>query len=163
MTAGVDSAGVDPAGVDPAGVDPAGVDSDVALVLRAYEAFARGDIEQAVESLHPDVEWVEPDEFPGGGLHRGPAAVADYLRGSRAMWAELVSEPTAHRRGDKIVVVHRVHGRLVDGNPHDATVADVFTVVDGRVVGMTAYADPAEALAALPGPGTTPATSSATS
>jgi ketosteroid isomerase-like protein len=127
----------------------AGSDSDVDLVLRAYEAFARGDIEQAVASLHPDVEWVEPEEFPGGGRHRGPAAVADYLRGSRAMWAELVSEPTAHRRGDKIVVIHRVHGRLADGTPHDATVADVFTVEDGRVVAMTAYADPSQALAAV--------------
>jgi ketosteroid isomerase-like protein len=62
------------------------------------------------------------------------------------MWAELTSEPTAHRRGDTIVVVHRVHGRLVDGSAHDVTVADVFTVSDGRVVRMTAYADPAEAL-----------------
>jgi hypothetical protein len=28
----------------------------------------------------------------------GPAAVADYLRDSRSLWAELVSEPAATRR-----------------------------------------------------------------
>jgi ketosteroid isomerase-like protein len=128
--------------------EPADPDPDVTTVLQAYDAFARGDIDQAVAALHPDVEWVEPEEFPHGGPRHGPGEVADYLRASRAMWAELTSEPTAHRRGDTIVVVHRVHGRLVDGSAHDVTVADVFTVSDGRVVKMTAYADPAEALTA---------------
>jgi ketosteroid isomerase-like protein len=96
--------------------------------------------------MHPDVEWIEPDEFPNGGRRQGPAAVADYLRSSRSMWAELVSEPTPYRRGDKIVIVHHVSGRMVDGSTPDITVADVFTVKDGQVVRMKAYADPAEAL-----------------
>jgi ketosteroid isomerase-like protein len=122
-------------------------DPDVELVLRAYDAFARGDIDGAVADLHPDVEWTEPDEFPNGGRRHGPDAVADYLRASRAGWSELVSEPTAHRRGDKIVVVHRVSGRLADGTANDVTVADVYTIENGKVVKMTAYADPAEALA----------------
>jgi ketosteroid isomerase-like protein len=116
-------------------------------VLRAYDAFARGDIDGAVADLHPDVEWTEPEDFPGGGRRHGPDAVAEYLRESRATWSEMVSEPTAHRRGDKIVVVHRVSGRLVDGTAADVTVADVFTVRNGQVVKMTAYTDPAEALA----------------
>ncbi len=120
-------------------------DPDVALVLRAYAAFARGDIDAAVRDLAPDVDWVEPEEFPGGGHHRGPAAVAAYLRASHDGWAELHSEPVAHRRGDQIVVVHHVWGVLRDGGRGEATVADVFTVEDGRVVLMMAYADPADA------------------
>jgi ketosteroid isomerase-like protein len=118
----------------------------VALVLKSYAAFARGDIDQAVAPLHPDVEWIEPDEFSYGGRRQGPEDVADYLRSSRALWAQFVSEPTPHRRGDDIVIVHHVFGRLVDGSPHDVTVADVFTVRNGLVVRMQAYADPAEAL-----------------
>jgi ketosteroid isomerase-like protein len=133
-----------------AGPVPDDVDADVLVVLRAYEAFARGDIEQAVAALHPEVEWVEPEEFPGGGSRRGPAAVAEYLRGSRAMWAELVSRSTPYRRGENIVVVHHVVGRLVDGTSHEVTVADVFTFRDGQVIGMQAYADPAAALARTP-------------
>ncbi|MFF5228485.1 nuclear transport factor 2 family protein, partial [Dactylosporangium sp. NPDC000521] len=120
-------------------------DPDVALVLRAYAAFARGDIDGAVRDLAPDVDWVEPDEFPGGGHHRGPAAVAAYLRSSYDSWGELHSEPVAHRRGDQIVIVHRVWGTLRDGTAASATVADVFTVEDGKVVLMMAYADPADA------------------
>jgi ketosteroid isomerase-like protein len=123
-------------------------DSDVTLVLRCYEAFARGDIAEAVASMHPDVEWIEPDEFPNGGRRHGPAAVADYLNASYATWAELRSEATAHRRGERIVIVHHVSGRTLDGIERDATVADVFTVANGQIVQMTAYADPAEALTA---------------
>jgi ketosteroid isomerase-like protein len=122
-------------------------DSDIALVLRAYEAYARGDIDAAIAGLHPDVDWIEPPEFPGGGARHGPPAVADYLRPSRARWAELVSESTAHRHGDDIVVVHHVHGVTVDGTPAEATVADVYTLREGTVVRMQAYADPAEVLA----------------
>jgi ketosteroid isomerase-like protein len=121
-------------------------DPDVALVLACYAAYARGDIDAAVAPLHPDVEWVEPEEFPNGGSRRGTAAVAEYLRASYAMWTELISEPTPYRRGEDIVIVHHAHGRLADGTPHDATVADVFTLRDGRVVRMRAYADPAEAM-----------------
>jgi ketosteroid isomerase-like protein len=121
-------------------------DADVALVLRSYEAFERGDIETAVAPLHPEVDWIEPDEFPGGGHRRGPAAVADYLRESRAAWAEFTSERTAHRRGSDIVVVHRVRGRLLDGTEHEAVAADVFTLREGQVVRMVAYADPADVL-----------------
>ena len=119
------------------------MDPDVRMVLGSYEAYALGDIDAAVAPLHPDVEWIEPDSFPNGGTYRGPEAVAGYLRASHAMWRELVSEPTATRRGDDIVVVHHVRGVLADGTRHELTVADVFTVMDGRVVRMRAYEDPA--------------------
>ncbi len=62
------------------------------------------------------------------------------------MWAELVSETSAIRRGDDIVIIHHVSGRLIDGSTHEITVADVFTVRDGLVVRMRAHADPAEVL-----------------
>lgn len=123
------------------GPEPAS-DPDVELVLTAYADYARGDIDAAVRNLHPDVEWIEPDEFPGGGRYVGPAAVAGYLEASRARWAELHSQPTARRAGDRIVVVHRVTGRLLDGTAVDNAVADVFTVEAGLVTRMQAYADP---------------------
>jgi ketosteroid isomerase-like protein len=63
-------------------------------------------------------------------------------------WAELVSEPTVGRRGDRIVVVHHVRGRTRDGRWHENPVADVLTVEHGRIVHVQAYADPADALTA---------------
>jgi ketosteroid isomerase-like protein len=121
-------------------------DSDVDMVLRSYQAYARGDIDAAVSPLHPEVEWIEPDEFPNGGRHDGSAAATEHLRNSRAMWSDVTSETTPYRRGEKIVIVHHVTGRMLDGSTQDVTVADVYTIRDGQVVRMQAYADPAEAL-----------------
>lgn len=132
-------------GLTPPYVPSAPADPDISLVLDSYRAYAAGDIDRAVAPLHPQVEWIEPEEFPGGGRLVGPAAVADYLRASRAGWSQFSSEPTAHRRGEDIVVLHHVSGTLADGTPHEFTVADVFTVRDGQVVRMQAYADPNEA------------------
>jgi ketosteroid isomerase-like protein len=122
-----------------------GSDSDVDIVLRSYGAFARGDIDGAIANLDPDIEWIEPDEFPNGGLRRGPAAVGEYLRAARAPWDELISEPTAHRHGEDIIVIHHFHGRTIDGEEGGGTVADVFTMKDGRAIRTKAYADPSEA------------------
>ncbi|MEU7871375.1 nuclear transport factor 2 family protein [Dactylosporangium sp. NPDC049140] len=116
------------------------MDPDIDLVLRAYAAFAAGDIAAAVRDLAPDVVWIEPDEFPDGGRHDGRAAVARYLQASYDSWRELHSSPAAARAGDSIVVVHRVHGVLADGTEHTAVATDVFTVVEGRVVRMEAQA-----------------------
>jgi ketosteroid isomerase-like protein len=71
--------------------------------------------------------------------------VAAYLRASRAMWRELHSTPVARRAGERVVVEHSVAGLLADGTPHAVTVADVFTLRDGVVVHMQAYADPVDA------------------
>jgi len=122
----------------------------VDIVLKSYQAYARGDIDAAVSPLHPEVEWIEPDEFPNGGRHNGSAAATEYLRNSRAMWSDVTSETTPYRRGEKIIIVHHVAGRMIDGSTQDVTVADVYTIRDGQVVRMQAYADPAEALAANP-------------
>ncbi len=122
------------------------MDADVALVLDCYAAYALGDIDAAVAPLSPDVVWIEPDEFPNGGERHGRAAVHDYLSRSYAGWAHLTSITTARRRGDDIVIVHQVGGALQDGTYQSAQVADVFTVVDGAVVRMQAYADPAQVL-----------------
>src|SRR5215208_418939 len=125
-------------------------DPDVDIVLKSYQAYARGDIDAAVSPLHPEVEWIEPDEFPNGGRHNGSAAATKYLRNSRAMWSDVTSETTPYRRGEKIIIVHHVAGRMIDGSTQDVTVADVYTIRDGQVVRMQAYAHPAEALAANP-------------
>jgi ketosteroid isomerase-like protein len=104
----------------PAAAAPDG-DPDIALIRAACAAYAHGDIDQVVAGLHPQVEWIEPEEFPGGGRRVGPGSVAEYLRASWSSWAELHSSATVCRQGDTVVARHHVHGCLADGTPHDAT------------------------------------------
>jgi uncharacterized protein len=117
----------------------------------AYAAFNRGDIEAAVASLDPNVEWIEPPEFPGGGTYHGPAAVKGYLSQSREAWAEVVSEPERFLPGgDRIVVF--VHARVRSRESaewQDVRLADVFTFRDGKVVHMQAYANRDDAMRAV--------------
>lgn len=119
-------------------------DRDIAIVEAAYRAYAAGDIYAAVTHLHPDVEWIEPAEFPNGGPRVGPTQVFDYLHASYASWRELHSTPTITRRGDRIVVIHHIEGVMTDGTSHEMTAADVFTLRNGQIVHMQAYADPAD-------------------
>jgi hypothetical protein len=62
-------------------------ETEKALVAlrEAYAAFNRLDIDAAVSTLDPRIDWNEPAEFPGGAL-----------RGCRR--CEAISYPTAFRR-----------------------------------------------------------------
>ena len=58
------------------------------LLQRTYAALNRNDIQAMVEAFDPQVEWIEPVEYPSGGTYRGLAAVKAHLSDSRATWAE---------------------------------------------------------------------------
>jgi ketosteroid isomerase-like protein len=98
----------------------------------------------AVEPLDAQVEWTEPAEFPRGGTHHGRDGVKQYLTQSRAAWGEVNSEAERFIIVGKRIVVF-VHARVRDKWP-DVRLADVYTVRNGRVVEMQAFADRQEAL-----------------
>lgn len=124
------------------------LDSTIAALGRAYEAFNRGDIDAAVEPLDAQIEWTEPAELPGGGTYRGRDGVKRYLTQSRAAWAEVASEPERFITADDRIVVF-VHARVRPQGSNqwqDVRLADVYTVRDGQVIEMRAFADRQEAL-----------------
>ena len=125
-------------------------DPEIEVVLAAYEAFARGDVAAATADMDPEVEWIEPLSFPRrraagrpGGGRRVPRGLAGGLEAP-----DLGAD--RDRVGPEIVVVHRLHGILLDGTPREAEVADVFRFREGRIGRMRAYEAPEEAFAAAP-------------
>lgn len=114
----------------------------------AYAAFNRGDIDAAVKPLDSDIEWREPDSFPGGGLYHGHEGVKHYLRQSRAYWAEGSSEPEEFIPiGNRIVVFVHARVRLQGSQEwHEVRLADVYTFQNGRAIQMRAFADREQAL-----------------
>ena len=126
----------------------------IAALRGAYAAFNRGDIEAAVESLDEQIEWTEPADFPGGGTYHGREGVKHYLSQSRAAWAEVNSEPEQFiSSGNRFVVF--VHARVRpkydknDNNDNDwreVNLADVYTLSNGKITEMRAFADRQEAL-----------------
>jgi ketosteroid isomerase-like protein len=122
---------------------------DAKAELRAaYAAFNRGDIDAAVQFLDPNVEWIEPVEFPGGGSYHGIEGARRYLTQSRAGAAQVVSEPEQFiTAGDRIVVF--VHARVLPKGSNtwqDIRLADVYTFQDGRATKMRAFANRDDAL-----------------
>jgi ketosteroid isomerase-like protein len=124
----------------------------IAALCSAYAAFNRGDIEAAVQSFDPQIDWTEPAEFPGGGTYHGREEVKRYLAQSRAAWAEGSSEPERFiTSGNRIVVF--VHARVRPRIPlkdsqqwQDVKLADVYTISNGHAIQMRAFADRHEAL-----------------
>jgi ketosteroid isomerase-like protein len=120
-------------------------------VLRAaYAAFNRGDFDSAVAPLDPQIDWVEPTEFPGGGTYHGREAVKDYLKQSRDSWAEGSSEPERFITSrDHIVVFVYARFRAKDNDNKDwqeVRLADVYTIRNGKIVEMHAFANRQAAL-----------------
>jgi len=119
-----------------------------AKLRTAYAAFNRGDIDAAVELLDPNVEWIEPVEFPGGGSYRGIAGAKQYLKQSRAGAAQVISEPEQFITvGDRIVVF--VLARVLPKGSNswqDIRLADVYTFRDGHAIKMHAFANREDAL-----------------
>ncbi len=45
---------------------------NVEVVREAVAAFNRGDLDAALERMHPDIEWQTPDAFPDAGTASWP-------------------------------------------------------------------------------------------
>ena len=114
----------------------------------AYAALNRNDIPATVKALDPQIEWIEPDEYPIGGTNHGHAEVQAHLSKARETWAEGSCEPERFIvAGDKIVVLLHVRVRLKDNTEWiDGEIADVYTFRNGKAIQMRHFPDRTQAL-----------------
>ena len=114
-----------------------------------YERFTRGEMEEAVELVDPDIVVVDAQDLPGSQTYRGRAAVAGALRELHEMFNGPTIDIQDLRVGpDQAVALLRVHGRGQSGGvPIDADIAHVFRVRDDSIVEMLVFLDHASALA----------------
>jgi ketosteroid isomerase-like protein len=127
---------------------------NVEAVHRAYEAFATGDRETAMELLAPDVVWysavgllMEQSIYHGAEavcrlvFEEIPSVLADFR-------AELLEVHDVD--DDRVLAIGRMHGRAVaDGAELEQTFGQLFHVRDGRAIKMESYPSRREALRAL--------------
>ena len=120
----------------------------ISVLRAAYAAFNRGDIDAAVRSLDPEIDWSEPTEFPGGGAYHGREGAKKYLTQSRASVAEVISEPEQFIPiGDRIVVF--VYTRVCPKDSiawQEVRLADVYLFRNLTPIQMKAFADRPQAL-----------------
>jgi len=125
----------------------------VELIRRGYEAFNRGDLDAAVATFDPEIEWVGPQILPDApSAYRGHDGVRTFW----AAWAEVFEQFWVEIEemidaGDQIVAIVRVHGRGRDSGVDVETPSfpHVWTVRDGRPVRMEMMQSRREALEAV--------------
>ena len=117
-------------------------------IRAAYAALNRNDVPGFVEMFDPQIERIEPADFPQGGTYRGLAAVTAHVSKGRGTWAEGGCEPERFVvAGDRVVVSVRVRVRLRgETDWREGRIADVYTFRDGKAVQFRTFADEREAL-----------------
>ncbi len=113
-----------------------------------YAALNRNDIQAVITAFDPQIERIEPVDFPSAGTYRGHEAVQEHFSQGRSTWAEGGCEPEQlFVVGNKIVVFLHVLVRLKNSTEWiDGHMADVLTFRDGKVIGWRSFRDQQEAL-----------------
>ena len=123
---------------------------DLDTVRRAYDAFARGDLDTIRGLLAPDIEWRTTENVPFLGTYQG---IDEFFRGMQD-WTDSFDEMTTEIQeiidaGDRAIVHHRMRGRGSDsGAEVDLPLWQVVSVRDGRLATMHDYGSREEALLA---------------
>ena len=108
------------------------------LIRRAYQAYAKGDLDPMLELVDPDLEWTYLDpavEHPTMQVCRGRQELEQVLRhwaehGLRAELDELASS------GELVMVGVRTPGADAYGRRGDDRAYSVFTVREGRIIAL---------------------------
>jgi uncharacterized protein len=115
-------------------------EENVRIVRSAYEAFARGDIEEVLAAFHPEVIWEEPQGTLGAFgervLHGMDEVVAEIFMRLPEVWEDLRIEPARYLdAGDVIVMQGQLHARVPGSKEAVASpVAHICDVRDGKIV-----------------------------
>jgi len=119
---------------------------NLSLVQSLYSAFASRDRDRILTILHPDIEWIQNEGFPGGGLHNGAVHVLDdILSQFRRDWDNWRARVTEwHDAGDTIIAIGVYAGTNKATGIHlAAAFAHVYTVAGGQIVRFRQYTDTA--------------------
>ena len=122
--------------------------AEIEAVKETYAAINRNDIPAAVNAFDPQMEWIEPPNYPGAGTYRGHAEVMANISKGRNTWAEGSCELERFIvAGDKIVVFVHARVRLKDRTEWiDGRFADVYTFRNGKAIQMRSFGERQEAL-----------------
>jgi ketosteroid isomerase-like protein len=124
-------------------------DTNIELVRRAYEQF-RATGRFVAEFVAPDFVW-DMSHFrgwPEQQVYEGIEGAESFLEEWTAAWDDWELEvDELHDAGEKVVAMLRQRGRSkATGMPVDMSLAQVWTMRDGKQTRMDTYSDRAEAL-----------------
>ena len=123
---------------------------EVEIVRAIYDAFARRDVEAALEHVDPDITFAPEGTARILGRsepYRGHAGMREYFADVERLWDELTLHATDIRAtGGGVVVFGHVEG-TIEGRPYSSDAIWTWQIRDGKAI--SARATP---LNAPPGP-----------
>jgi ketosteroid isomerase-like protein len=124
-------------------------DERARIVLRGYEAFNCGELDEAMSMFDPEVvwqTWIVPG--PGGATYRGHAGVWELWSDARNVFGNFRNDPERIiAAGDKVVTFVCVRGRGKEsGVEVEGRIAHVYTFRGDKVLSVESYEDREEAL-----------------
>jgi ketosteroid isomerase-like protein len=124
---------------------------NVEILRDAYEALNRGEVDAALSVLEPDAEWQEHSDLPEADVYRGREVIRTFLCSYLDSWEEFRQETEdLVDAGDRVaVILHMAAKGKGSGIEVEGRYAHLWTMRNGKGVRVDAYADPADALAAL--------------
>ncbi len=126
-------------------------DGNVEVVRQIFEAFNNRDWEVWESYHHPDFEWSDPPEAPGGGTHRG---VGDVRRSMEEFletgddWQVEVEAVEAVAKDRVLMRGRSVFAGRASGFPVEDPLFQLFDLEDGRVRRVQTFRSTREALEA---------------
>lgn len=123
--------------------------ANVEIVRAMYEVANAGDqLDANFEVLAPDVEFHVSGAFPDlNSVYRGHEGVKQLNEALNEPWVALSLDPEKFiDAGSRVLVLSQFHARGRDGMEVRLQLANLWTVRDGQIVRMEAFADQESAL-----------------
>jgi ketosteroid isomerase-like protein len=124
---------------------------NVEIVRQATDAYNRGDLEEALGWMHPEIEWdMSRVPVPDPGVFRGYAGLMAFHNSWEESFESMELEAEEYlEAGDQVISVvrHVGRGRLSEVEV-EQTFAQLWTVRDGKIIRMEMHEDRDAALEA---------------
>jgi ketosteroid isomerase-like protein len=123
---------------------------DIERLRRSLAAFNRGDWDDAVDWMDPDVVWSPPQAMPDSETYRGREGVKEFWRMLREVFGEFRLDPKeVIDAGDRLVARLEIRGTgKASGVETEVVVYQVVTVRGGQAARIEHFMERAEALEA---------------
>jgi ketosteroid isomerase-like protein len=124
---------------------------NVDVVQHAWDAFARGDIDGAVEAIAPTAETRVPESVPWGGTYIGPDGFRDFLYKLDRAFDQFKATPHKVLGADDnhVIVVAKTKGRAKGGGTIEGSNVWIYQLRDGMIADAESWGDTAQVLQAL--------------
>jgi ketosteroid isomerase-like protein len=129
--------------------------SNVDIVKRSYDAFAKHDLDGVMGDMHPEIVWHQAQGLPHGGTYRGLDEVKRNIFDplDEEWWNEFTADPDEFLdAGQNVVVIGRYRGTAkATGKQLDVPFVHIWTLERDKAIQFRQYLDTAGWVGALQG------------